>query len=230
MKKSKVLIFTIAVVVMIIAIIAIILFSIKNMPIKYLNEKYGFEKSKIECIHFRPKYYFYDLDYFEYGWTTPTWIFRYNDNEFIVKKTKFGYRDDYQFSEYYDWCLNYVDSNTYEKIDSIFMDSKELFNSDSLLAEKDFHNLLLKESSLTVFISSADIEKAVSIGDSLTKEIKELGIEDGANSYIVIDFKSQKKIIEMDSEDREYVSKMSYDKSIRELIKEQKIFYTNQDK
>lgn len=164
----------------------------KNAPTKYLCDKYNFDKSKIECVEYSPRHYFYDLNYWSQGWTTPTWFYEYDGNEFIVKKIDNEYYDDYQFEEYCNWCVEFLDSQLTEDVASVNLSSEKFFESNRILTQSDFESMLYSNSFPMIYVSYENIEifendknKAYTIGDSIIYELREIGLANKAAVFIV---------------------------------------------
>ncbi|MGN0531546.1 MAG: hypothetical protein ACI4IN_01970 [Eubacterium sp.] len=207
----------------------------KNAPTKYLCDKYNFDKSKIECVEYSPRHYFYDLNYWSQGWTTPTWFYEYDGNEFIVKKIDNEYYDDYQFDEYCNWCVEFLDSQLTEDVASINLSSEKFFESNRILTQSDFESMLYSMSGYTIYIRVEDItpyindkEKARIIGDNVEKEVEKMKM--GNNAYVLMVDKSvifENYLTYFDG-DRNYITLHSLTKSKQDLQKSNKLVFTNQ--
>lgn len=239
MKKSaKTTISTVTVVfVTIVAAVILVVFSLKNAPAKYLCEKYDFNRSQLKCVEYIPKHYFFDLNCWESGWTTSTWIFSYDGKEFIVKNIDDEYYDDYQFDEYCNWCIDYLNFYLSENVVSVTLNSENFFDKNKKFTENDFKRMLSNIECPTVFVTFEDIvsyaydqEKAKQVGDNVKEEIKHNKILRDA-SVIIVDksIKFETEIPDFCSEgDRVYLTYHYLTEDFRDLQKQKQLIYTNQ--
>lgn len=197
MKKSAKTTISIITVVLVTIVAAVILvvFSLRNAPAKYLCEKYDFDRSQLKCVEYIPKHYFFDLNCWESGWTTSTWIFSYDGKEFIVKNIDDEYYDDYQFDEYCNWCIDYLNSYLSENVASVLLNSKCFFENNEKLTKNEYKSMLYAEGGILIYLSFEDIKQYIDNDDNakqisinVDKEIKELGFS--KETFVVIVDKS----------------------------------------
>lgn len=122
MKKGKRIILTIVTVIAAI----FLLFNITHIiyvqchraeVVEYLVDKYDFDKKDIILLDYEPSKFHDDTSLgvpFDWYITSPTWKLRYNKRTFGVSKTEYGFCDDYQLEDVFEWSVDYlktVDSN-----------------------------------------------------------------------------------------------------------------------
>ena len=122
MKKSKRIILTIVTVIA----ATFLLFNITHIiyvqchraeVVEYLVDKYNFDKKDIILLDYEGEKFHDDSDLgilFDWYTTPPTWKLRYNKRTFGVSKTEYGFSDDYQLEDVFEWSVDYlktVDSN-----------------------------------------------------------------------------------------------------------------------
>lgn len=122
MKKGKRIILTIVTVIAVI----FLLFNITHIiyvqchraeVVEYLVDKYDFDKKDIILLDYEPSKFHDDTSLgipFDWYTTSPTWKLRYNKRTFGVSKTEYGFCDDYQLEDVFEWSVDYlktVDSN-----------------------------------------------------------------------------------------------------------------------
>ena len=85
--------------------------------VEYLVDKYDFDKKDIILLDYEGDKFHDDSDLgilFDWYTTPPTWKLRYNKRTFGVTKTEYGFSDDYQLEDVFEWSVDYlktVDSN-----------------------------------------------------------------------------------------------------------------------
>jgi len=122
MKKGKRIILTIVTVIA----ATFLLFNITHIiyvqchraeVVEYLVDKYNFDKKDIILLDYEGEKFHDDSDLgilFDWYTTPPTWKLRYNKRTFGVSKTEYGFSDDYQLEDVFEWSVDYlktVDSN-----------------------------------------------------------------------------------------------------------------------
>lgn len=122
MKKGKRIILTIVTVIAAI----FLLFNITHIiyvqchraeVVEYLVDKYDFDKKDIILLDYEPSKFHDDTSLgvpFDWYTTSETWKLRYNKRTFGVSKTEYGFCDDYQLEDVFEWSVDYlkkVDSN-----------------------------------------------------------------------------------------------------------------------
>lgn len=156
-KAKKILLVILGVFVLIIVTTISIVHISKQAPVNYLVEKYDIDRKELHCVKYSPKHCYYDLDYFKYGWTTTMWIYKYDDNEFIVKKINDEYCDDFQYDEYRNWCIDFLSSELNERVISVSVESLEFFEDNRKLTTTDFRDMLCHNESMGISITFDDI-------------------------------------------------------------------------
>lgn len=79
--------------------------------VEYLVDKYDFEKKDIVLLDYEGEKFHDDSDLgilFDCYTTPPTWKLRYNKRTFGVSKTKYGFCDDYQLEDIFEWSVDYL--------------------------------------------------------------------------------------------------------------------------
>lgn len=122
MKKGKRIILTIVTVIAAI----FLLFNITHIiyvqchraeVVEYLVDKYDFDKKDIILLDYEPSKFHDDTSLgvpFDWYTTSETWKLRYNKRTFGVSKIEYGFCDDYQLEDVFEWSVDYlkkVDSN-----------------------------------------------------------------------------------------------------------------------
>lgn len=81
--------------------------------VEYLVDKYDFDKKDIVLLDYEGERFHDDSDLgilFDWYTTSPTWKLRYNKRTFGVTKTKYGFSDDYQLEDIFEWSVDYLKS------------------------------------------------------------------------------------------------------------------------
>lgn len=81
--------------------------------VEYLVDKYDFDKKDIILLDYEGEKFHDDSDLgilFDWYTTPPTWKLRYNKRTFGVTKTKYGFSDDYQLEDIFEWSVDYLKS------------------------------------------------------------------------------------------------------------------------
>lgn len=81
--------------------------------VEYLVDKYDFDKKDIVLLDYEGEKFHDDSDLgilFDWYTTPPTWKLRYNKRTFGVTKTKYGFSDDYQLEDIFEWSVDYLKS------------------------------------------------------------------------------------------------------------------------
>lgn len=108
--------------------------------VEYLVDKYDFDKKDIILLDYEGEKFHDDSDLgilFDWYTTPPTWKLRYNKRTFGVTKTKYGFSDDYQLEDIFEWSVDYlktIDPN----VVGIKIDCGKLHNIVTKDAIKDF--------------------------------------------------------------------------------------------
>ena len=108
--------------------------------VEYLVDKYDFDKKDIVLLDYEGERFHDDSDLgilFDWYTTSPTWKLRYNKRTFGVTKTKYGFSDDYQLEDIFEWSVDYlktVDPN----VVGIKIDCGKLHNIVTKDTIKDF--------------------------------------------------------------------------------------------
>lgn len=79
--------------------------------VEYLVDKYDFDKKDIILLDYEGEKFHDDSDLgilFDWYTTPPTWKLRYNKRTFGVTKTKYGFSDDYQLEDIFEWSVDYL--------------------------------------------------------------------------------------------------------------------------
>ena len=81
--------------------------------VEYLVDKYDFDKKDIILLDYEGEKFHDDSDLgilFDWYTTSPTWKIRCNKRTFGVTKTKYGFSDDYQLEDIFEWSVDYLKS------------------------------------------------------------------------------------------------------------------------
>ncbi len=106
----------------------------------YLVDKYDFDKKDIILLDYEGERFHDDSDLgilFDWYTTSPTWKIRCNKRTFGVTKTEYGFSDDYQLEDIFEWSVDYlktVDPN----VVGIKIDCGKLHNIVTKDTIKDF--------------------------------------------------------------------------------------------
>ena len=79
--------------------------------VEYLVDKYDFDKKDIILLDYEPSKFHDDTSLgvpFDWYTTSPTWKLRYNKRTFGVSKTEYGFCDDYQLEDFFEWSVDYL--------------------------------------------------------------------------------------------------------------------------
>lgn len=79
--------------------------------VEYLVDKYDFDKKDIVLLDYEGEKFHDDSDLgilFDWYTTPPTWKLRYNKRTFGVSKTEYGFCDDYQLEDIFEWSVDYL--------------------------------------------------------------------------------------------------------------------------
>lgn len=79
--------------------------------VEYLVDKYDFDKKDIILLDYEPSKFHDDTSLgvpFDWYTTSPTWKLRYNKRTFGVSKTEYGFCDDYQLEDIFEWSVDYL--------------------------------------------------------------------------------------------------------------------------
>ena len=93
------------------------LFDINSVDEKIVDKGIDFDKKDIILLDYEGEKFHDDSDLgilFDWYTTPPTWKLRYNKRTFGVSKTEYGFSDDYQLEDVFEWSVDYlktVDSN-----------------------------------------------------------------------------------------------------------------------
>lgn len=85
--------------------------------VEYLVDKYDFDRNDILLLNYEPSKFHDDTSLgvpFDWYRTPEKWKLRYNKRTFGVSKTEYGFCDDYQLEDIFEWSVDYlktVDSN-----------------------------------------------------------------------------------------------------------------------
>ena len=108
--------------------------------VEYLVDKYDFDKKDIVLLDYEGEKFHDDSDLgilFDWYTTPPTWKLRYNKRTFGVTKTKYGFSDDYQLEDIFEWSVDYLKSID-PNVVGIKIDCGKLHNIVTKDAIKDF--------------------------------------------------------------------------------------------
>lgn len=78
--------------------------------VEYLVDKYDFDRKDIILLDYEGERFHDDSDLgilFDWYTTSPTWKIRCNKRTFGVTKTKYGFSDDYQLEDIFEWSVDY---------------------------------------------------------------------------------------------------------------------------
>ena len=81
--------------------------------VEYLVDKYDFDRKDIILLDYEGERFHDDSDLgilFDWYTTPPTWKIRCNKRTFGVSKTKYGFSDDYQLEDIFEWSVDYLKS------------------------------------------------------------------------------------------------------------------------
>ena len=79
--------------------------------VEYLVDKYDFDKKDIVLLDYEGEKFHDDSDLgilFDWYTTPKTWKLRYNKRTFGVSKTEYGFSDDYQLEDIFEWSVDYL--------------------------------------------------------------------------------------------------------------------------
>ena len=79
--------------------------------VEYLVDKYDFDKKDIILLEYKGEKFHDDTSLgipFDWYTTSPTWKLRYNKSTFGVTKTEYGFSDDYQLEDIFEWSVDYL--------------------------------------------------------------------------------------------------------------------------
>ncbi|WP_448900853.1 hypothetical protein [Eubacterium sp.] len=79
--------------------------------VEYLVDKYDFDKKDIVLLDYEGEKFHDDSDLgilFDWYTTPPTWKIKCNKRTFGVSKTKYGFSDDYQLEDIFEWSVDYL--------------------------------------------------------------------------------------------------------------------------
>ena len=77
--------------------------------VEYLVDKYDFDKKEIILLEYKGEKFHDDTSLgvpFDWYTTSPTWKLRYNKRTFGVTKTEYGFSDDYQLEDIFEWSVD----------------------------------------------------------------------------------------------------------------------------
>lgn len=83
----------------------------KAEVVEYLVDKYDLDKKDIILLDYEGERFHDDSDLgilFDWYITSPTWKIRCNKRTFGVTKTKYGFSDDYQLEDIFEWSVDYL--------------------------------------------------------------------------------------------------------------------------
>ena len=83
----------------------------REEAVEYLVEKYDFDKKDIVLLDYEGEKFHDDSDLgilFDWYTTPKTWKLRYNKRTFGVSKTEYGFSDDYQLKDIFEWSVDYL--------------------------------------------------------------------------------------------------------------------------
>ena len=108
--------------------------------VEYLVDKYDFDKKDIVLLDYEGERFHDDSDLgilFDWYTTPPTWKIRCNKRTFGVTKTKYGFSDDYQLEDIFEWSVDYLKSIDLNVV-GIKIDCGKLHNIVTKDTIKDF--------------------------------------------------------------------------------------------
>lgn len=83
----------------------------RSEAVEYLVEKYGFESKELILLDYEPSKFHDDTALgipFDWYWSLETWKFSYKAKTFGVSKSEYGFCDDYQLEEIFEWATEYL--------------------------------------------------------------------------------------------------------------------------
>ena len=83
----------------------------RSEVVEYLVDKYDFDKKDIILLGYKGEKFHDDTSLgvpFDWYTTSPTWKLRYNKRTFGVTKTEYGFSDDYQLEDIFEWSVDYL--------------------------------------------------------------------------------------------------------------------------
>ena len=138
--------------------------------VEYLVDKYDFDKKNIILLDYEGERFHDDTSLgipFDWYTTPPAWKLRYNKRTFGVTKTEYGFSDDYQLEDIFEWSVDYlktVDSN----VVGIKIDCGKLHDivtkeniKDFLINENDSFVIYYKVDDLSPYYRISKIGKSV---------------------------------------------------------------------
>lgn len=116
MKKVKkvlsvILIVSVVICSLYVGIHTIYLQSHRSEAVDYLVEKYEFDSKRLILLDYEPSKFNDDTDLgipFDWYWSLETWKFSYESKTFGVSKSEYGFSDDYQLEEIFEWATEYL--------------------------------------------------------------------------------------------------------------------------
>ena len=79
--------------------------------VEYLVDKYDFDRNDILLLNYEPSKFHDDTSLgvpFDWYRTPEKWKLRYNKRTFGVSKTEYGFCDDYQLEDIFEWSVDYL--------------------------------------------------------------------------------------------------------------------------
>ena len=79
--------------------------------VEYLVDKYDFDRNDILLLNYKPSKFHDDTSLgvpFDWYRTPEKWKLRYNKRTFGVSKTEYGFCDDYQLEDIFEWSVDYL--------------------------------------------------------------------------------------------------------------------------
>lgn len=143
--------------------------------VEYLVDKYDFDKKDIVLLDYEGEKFHDDSDLgilFDWYTTSPTWKIRCNKRTFGVTKTKYGFSDDYQLEDIFEWSVDYLKSID-PNVVGIKIDCGKLHNIVTKDTIKDF--LINDNDSFVIYYKVNDLSpyrKLSKSGDSILSSEK----------------------------------------------------------
>ena len=116
MKKAKKIVKSLFIIIISALLLGFVIHTVyvqchKAEVVEYLVDKYDFDKKDIILLDYEGERFHDDSDLgilFDWYTTSPTWKIRCNKRTFGVSKTEYGFSDDYQLEDIFEWSVDYL--------------------------------------------------------------------------------------------------------------------------
>ena len=116
MKKAKKIVKSLLIIVISALLLGFVIHTVyvqchRAEVVEYLVDKYDFDKKDIILLDYEGERFHDDSDLgilFDWYTTPPTWKIRCNKRTFGVSKTEYGFSDDYQLEDIFEWSVDYL--------------------------------------------------------------------------------------------------------------------------